>query len=106
MVQINSIEVQATNTINTLKALFTGERFAFDLLVSQHIAGEQNKALRQEICRQMTGERRNQSKCTLLAISDVLFASFSQYTLFAQPQVKTVKQPLNTSRAWQEFLAR
>ena len=106
MVKPYSIEVQATNTINTLKALFTGDRLALDLLAGQYIAGDDKRALRQEICRQMTGERRNQSKCTLLAIADVLFASFSQYTLFAQPQVKAVKQPLNTSRAWQEFLAR
>lgn len=106
MVQVNSIEVQATNTINTLKSLFVNDRLSFDLLVSQHIAGDDKKALRQEIYRQTTGERRPQGKCTVLAVSDALFASFHQYSLFGGSELHAVKQPLNTSRSWFEFLAR
>jgi len=107
MVQPYSVEVQATNTINTLKALFTGDRLALDLLAGQYIAGDDKRALRQEICRQITGERRPQGKCTVLAVSDVLHASFHQYSLFAQPApVERVTQPVINSRAWFEFLAK
>jgi len=106
MVQINSIEVRATNMINELKEAFINDRFYFDSLVAQRVSGDYNKALRQEIIRQVTRERKPLSKCGMYAVADVLTASFTQYQLFAQATTtQPVKQPLNTSRAWFDFLA-
>ena len=81
---MQTIEQQATNTINRLKEVYTGDNSSFDFFVSQWVTGDTNKALRQEIVRQITGEKKPASKCGMYAVADVLKYSFQQYSLFTQ----------------------
>lgn len=81
---MQTIEQQATNTINKLKEVYTGDNTSFDFFVSQWVSGDSNKPLRQEIIKQITGEKKPVSKCGMYAVADVLKYSFQQYNLFIQ----------------------
>ena len=73
---------QAQQTIDKLKAVFVNDRFQFDFAVSQYIAGDGKKKLRQEIAQLVTGQQIAFSKCSMYAVSDMLMAKFQQTTLF------------------------
>lgn len=81
---MQTIEQQATNAINKLKEVYNGDNSSFDFFVSQWITGDYNKPLRQEIVKQITGEKRPVSKCGMYAVADALKYSFQQYNLFNQ----------------------
>lgn len=75
-----NITAIAQQKINDLKQSFTDDRFAFDVQVQQHLSND--KELRKEVARILTGEVLPSSKCTIYNISDILSASFSQFSLF------------------------
>lgn len=68
--------------INKLKAVYDGNRFQFDFFVAQYLSGDNNKAMRQEVVLQVTGNKLPASKCGMYATADLLRNSFNQYQLF------------------------
>lgn len=76
-----TMQARSKQVIERLRAVYQGDRFQFDLHVSQFIAGDHNKELRREIVLQVTGETRPLSKCGMYAVADVLKNSFDQLTL-------------------------
>ena len=79
---MENLTLRATNTIALLKQSFLKQETLFDFTVSQIISGDRNKTLRQEITRQLTGETKPIAKCGMYAVSNLLKASFEQYSLF------------------------
>lgn len=65
-----------------LRKVYDGNKFQFDFYVSQYIAGNHNRQLRQELILNITGERRPVIKCGIHAVADVLKHSFDQLQLF------------------------
>lgn len=79
---MQTIEQHAANVINKLKEVYNGENSNFDFYVSQWITGDFNKPLRQEIIKQITGEKKPASQCGMYAVADALKTNFQQFNLF------------------------
>jgi len=79
---MDKLTVNATNTVNRLKENWLQDPAMMDFHCAQVISGNHNKTLRQEIVKQLTGEVRPISQCGMYAVSDIMKASFMQYSLF------------------------
>lgn len=79
-----TLETRATNIINQLKQSFLNDESCFDFHCSQYISGDVNRVVRQEIARQLTGEKMPLAKCCIYKVADLMKASFKQYSLFIQ----------------------
>jgi hypothetical protein len=68
--------------IQLLQKSYNDEPRSFDFYASMIIAGDQNKRLRQDIVKVLTGEVKPVSKCGIYAVIDHLKANFQQSKLF------------------------
>jgi len=68
--------------ISYLAAEFKGDNFHFDFQCSMLLSGDSNKALRQELMRDLTGSPVPATKCGLTALTIQLKNKFNQPTLF------------------------
>lgn len=74
--------MKASQIVDSLRNVYTGNRTQFDFSVNQHLNGDHNKTLRQEVLKIATGEKKPLTQCTPGAVSTALQAKFDQPELF------------------------
>lgn len=72
---------KAKETIAKLKSEYQSDRFAFELVCSTMISGNQNKKLRVEIMEELKGEKLPATKCSFHLVCDELKASTEQFKM-------------------------
>lgn len=72
----------ATFLIDSLKEIYNGNRFEFEMQVTVYVSGESKKELRREIILLATGKKQPLTKCSVLNVAEALKNKFDQPSLF------------------------